>query len=330
MARRKRLKVPLAPNGALGPVGSAVGGAANADITPPPISRVVGESAAEAALAEVVDELGAARSEGRMVVRLPLDAVSAEHLTRDRLRLDPAEMAALEASIEAHGQRHPIEVVETGGAPGQGEYGLISGWRRLAALKALHRRTGDERFATVAALLRRPADAGAAYTAMVEENEIRADLSHWERAAITVRAVEEGVFPDIEAGLAALFGAVSKARRSKIRTFVGLYERLAPILRFGPDLSERLGLKLAASLAKDPDLGARLAAELAAARPESTAGERALIEKTLASQPQSETGKGQPGAGRIALSGGDGRLVLEGPGVTAAFRRRLARWLATQ
>ena len=53
-------------------------------------------------------------------------------------------------------------------------YGLISGWRRLTALQALHAETGEARFATVQALVRRPETAADAYVTMVEENEIRA------------------------------------------------------------------------------------------------------------------------------------------------------------
>ncbi|MBD3766047.1 MAG: ParB N-terminal domain-containing protein, partial [Rhodobacterales bacterium] len=80
---------------------------------------------------------------------------------------DPEEMAALRASLAARGQQTPIEVVEL--APGR--YGLISGARRLAALRALAEETGEARFARVQALLRPFSAASDAYLAMVEENE---------------------------------------------------------------------------------------------------------------------------------------------------------------
>ena len=95
----------------------------------PPIAQVAGEASAVAALREVSAALDAARAEGRLLLRLPLAAVEADYLVRDRLVADAEDMAHLVASIAEHGQRQPIEVAEL--APGR--YGLISGWRRLRA-----------------------------------------------------------------------------------------------------------------------------------------------------------------------------------------------------
>ncbi len=177
----------------------------------PPIARQAAESAAESALAELSAELRAARAEGRMVQALPLDAVDAAHLLRDRLEpgAEDADMAALKASLAARGQQTPIEVVDHGEGV-EPRYGLISGWRRLSALAALHAETGAERFATVKALLRRPETAADAYQAMVEENEIRAGLSYWERARVVARAADQGVFESERAALAALFAHASR------------------------------------------------------------------------------------------------------------------------
>ena len=99
---------------------------------------------------------------------------------RDRIAVAPDDLAALTESLRARGQQTPIEVVDLGG----GQYGLISGWRRISALRALLDETGEAQFATVLALLRQPADASAAYVAMVEENEIRIGLSYYERARL--------------------------------------------------------------------------------------------------------------------------------------------------
>ena len=123
-------------------------------------------------------------------------------------------------------------------------YGLISGWRRLAALKALHAETGDARFATVQALVRRPETAADAYVTMVEENEIRLGLSHYERARVAARATERGVFPSEKAALLALFATASRPKRSRIRAFLDIYHALDGTLRFPAALPERLGLRL--------------------------------------------------------------------------------------
>ena len=75
-----------------------------------PIARVAAEAAGAAALEEMADTLRRARDEGRLVLDLALDAIAPDHLARDRLPAEDAEMAALRDSIRAHGQRTPIEV----------------------------------------------------------------------------------------------------------------------------------------------------------------------------------------------------------------------------
>ena len=105
-------------------------------------------------------------------------------------------------------------------------YGLISGWRRLAALKALHAETGEARFATVQALVRRPETAADAYVNMVEENEIRLGLSHYERARVAALATERGIFESEKKALLALFATASRAKRSRIRAFLDIYHAL--------------------------------------------------------------------------------------------------------
>ena len=124
-------------------------------------------------------------------------------------------------------------------------YGLISGWRRLAALRALHAETGEPRFATVQALVRRPETAAAAYVAMVEENEIRLGLSQYERARVAALAAERGRLSHR--------GRRRCARSSPPRAgpsargsapFLALYHALDGVLRCPGHLPERLGLKL--------------------------------------------------------------------------------------
>jgi ParB family chromosome partitioning protein len=262
MAKRRRLDAPDAAEvarlaqsfAADQPAARALGPSA------PPIARVAREvadhAAAEAlearrsAAADAADagRWRSAQAEGRVALRLPLGTIETEHLARDRLALDDAEMAELRESIRAHGLRMPIEVLTLPAVDASPRYGLISGWRRLQALRLLWAETGDERFGYADALVRAPRDASDAYVAMVEENEVRADLSHYERGRIAVVAAGQGAFGSVEAAVDALFGAGSKAKRSKIRSFAQIHAELGDVLRFGPALSERAGLRLAQAL----------------------------------------------------------------------------------
>ena len=52
-----------------------------------PIAQVASEAATQAALDEVAGEMQSARNEGRMVLSLPLEAIRADHLVRDRMVL---------------------------------------------------------------------------------------------------------------------------------------------------------------------------------------------------------------------------------------------------
>jgi ParB/RepB/Spo0J family partition protein len=295
-------------------------------VTRAPIADVAGAAAATAALEEVTGELRAARAGGRLVQALPLDAVDAAYLVRDRLDHDPEALEALLASIRARGQQTPIEAVEL--EPGR--FGLISGWRRLSALKRLHVETGEDRFARVQALLRRPETAEDAYLAMVEENEIRAGLSYYERARIVARAAELHVFPDEQAALRRLFASASRARRSKIGSFLPLYHALDARLRFPAAIPERLGLKLSKALTGTPELGPRLAERLrkaAAAETYDAGAELAVLTRALAADPAPEPAAAPPAPPAIRIERLAEGCRLTGPGVDALFLQRLQRWL---
>jgi uncharacterized ParB-like nuclease family protein len=292
----------------------------------PPIAQVAGASATEAALRELSDEFAAARAEGRLVQTVPLDAIEAGHLKRDRMVADGEEMSALKASIADRGQQVPVDVVDLG----QGRYGLISGWRRLQALRELHAETGEARFAGIRAVLRRPASAAEAYLSMVEENELRVGLSYYERAQVAARAAQADVFDGTHAAIAALFPTASKAKRSKIASFVKVYHGLGDVLRFPWEIGERLGLRLAHALADGQ--GARLRAAL-----EATDAQDAEVELRCLARALDGSKKGSKPASRgayVAFPGGvelarsHGALKLSGPGVDEALLRDLEAWLS--
>ena len=311
-----------------------------------PIAGVAGEAAASAALDELAEALGAARREGRLIQPLPLDAIDETYLVRDRVALDDDEMAALEASLGARGQQSAIEVADLG----DGRYGLISGWRRLLALRRLAGRGQGP--GHVLAVVRPPAEQPAVYRAMVEENEIRAGLSFYERARIVVQAAAKGVYRTEALALAELFAAAPAARRSKIGSFVVLVRALDGALRFPAAISEHAGLALARALKARPERAAGLRARLEAAPAASAATETRMLADWLAApaapppaaggattgpeapaETQTET-KPAMVAETLRAPGlswrrhADGSVTLSGPAMADDdFRTRLARWL---
>lgn len=306
----------------------------------PPIAGVAGDASATAALDELTEAMREARAKGRMIVTLPLDQLVLDHLVRDRIASDDAEMEALVQSLRSRGQQTPIEVVDLG----NDRYGLISGMRRCQALTQLYAATGDAQWASVQALLRRPDDAPAAYQAMIEENEIRVGLGFYERARIVVKAVEQGVFETEKAALQSLFATASRAKRSKVGSFVRVVHALDADLRFPQGLSERAGLALAQLLDRDPQTPARLRAALAKANPDGPDAERAVIETFLKvaeakktrqkSEPKkaiSETNTPKKAMDPISVKDHEnGDVTLSGPGVTPAFCEALKEWLASR
>mgnify|MGYP000005817930 CR=1 FL=1 len=263
MAKRKRLSPAMLTSDA--PIA-----AAEVKSTRPPIADIANDAATTHALMELSDTINAARAQGRWIEQIPLDAIKADYLVRDRTVVDTDEMEALKTSLRSNGQQVAIEVVSLG----QNAYGLISGWRRLTALREMSLEGGLD---TVLAIVRQPHDAAASYLAMVEENEIRSGLSFYERGRIVTKAVDEGAYESDKAALAALFHAVPRAKRSKIGSFVRIVRALDNVLAFPTSLSERSGLALAQALTDDVGLAGRLQKKLAQTPAPSPAAEWELI-----------------------------------------------------
>lgn len=295
-----------------------------------PIAQVAGDAAAMAALAAVSEELANARTEGRMVLALPLDAIVTDYLIRDRVAQDPEEMAALTESLRARGQQTPVEVVDLGA----GRYGLISGARRVTALRGLFVETGEARFGTVLALLRRPEGGAEPYVAMVEENEIRVGLSFYERARVVMRAVEAGVYDSEKKALQGLFSTASFPKRSKIKSFIPVVEALDGVLRFPARIPERLGLRLSKAL-EVPGFRGRAIAALTAAAPATAEAEAQVLtglmrpegkvvaeDEPLLIEPAEQEG--------LRVTAAPGKVTITGPGVTAEFIAALREWVAAR
>ena len=174
---------------------------------------------------------------------IPLDAIDDEALPRDRTGLDPAALSELQASILKSGLRLPVELfpLESDDGP---RYGILSGFRRITVFRTLAG-LGLTAYTTIPAFLREPADFAAALASMVEENEIRADLSPWERGRIALTARRGGVFPTIEEAVDRLYPHADASKRSRLRTIARLAEDLDGLLAVPETLSLRQLLRIA-------------------------------------------------------------------------------------
>lgn len=315
MAKRRRLgpaRLAEAPQGGSeglsGPFGR------------PPIADVAGDASTQAAFQEMEETLRTARDEGLLIRKLPIDQIDESYLVRDRIAVDPEEARALSESLAARGQQVPVEV----SALGDGRWGLISGWRRLSALRTL----GAE---TILAVERRPADSSDAYLAMVEENEVRVGLNFYERGRIAARAADMGVYPSDPEAIKGLFPTAPRSRRSKIGSFVRIVRALDHVLRFPSVFSETSGLALAKAMDMYPGLAAAICEKLTDTPAEIAEQEQAFIQEVIGKvEAKSVAKRVDPSKGGrpkkappevVDLTAGltahihhdDGRIVLTGP-----------------
>jgi ParB family transcriptional regulator, chromosome partitioning protein len=153
------------------------------------------------------------------LAELPLAAIAPHALLRDRTALDPAALATLQASIALDGVRMPIEVWRLSTPRDPHHYGLISGLRRLTA-------AGHAGLTTIPAFIRTPADVPAAMAAMVTENEIRSPVSPWEKGALIMAVVDDGLCDTPDAAIETLYPALPRQARTRLRTFAMVVEVL--------------------------------------------------------------------------------------------------------
>ena len=217
-----------------------------------PIAHVAAESAALGTGEGTQDKLNRldaerlreAQEKGLLITEIPIDKIDADAMIRDRSVLDADEMDELRISIRASGLRLPIE-----GYEGQdGRFELLSGYRRLMAVRDLAKVKNEVEFRSIKAVIRPRTDIAGAFSAMVEENEIRSNLSHYERGRIAVIAAQQGAFSNTEEAVNALFKSASAAKRSKVKSFAEVFEVLGDVMAFPESLSERRGLRLAGAV----------------------------------------------------------------------------------
>ena len=173
---------------------------------------------------------------------IPLDQIDTDILIRDRTLPDPQADDDLLRSIRTLGLLQPIEVfgIDTD-ADHPRPFGLIAGHRRLRACRALGH-------TTIPAVLCAPPDVTTAMAAMVAENEIRAQITPWEKGRLLWTLVDDGRFPDTAAAVAALHPSATRQQRARLRGFAEVYDtfrnRLATPESLGVARMDRLAMAL--------------------------------------------------------------------------------------
>ena len=83
---------------------------------------------------------------------------------------------------------------------------------------------------------------------MVEENEVRADISPWEKAHLITTTVAEGLFDTPDAAIAALHPLANRQKRARLRACVHVVEELEGMIATPEQMVERRLLRLSAAL----------------------------------------------------------------------------------
>ena len=180
-------------------------------------------------------------------MKLRIDRIDATTLPRDRTMLSAAALEELEHSILKNGLRIPIEVYKTDSG-----YALISGLRRLTVHERLVDQ-GFDQFQMIEAMLRHPKTPSEAAAMMVEENEIRQNLSPWEKSHVVIDMTEAGLFETYDAAITTLYPQAPRQKRARIRSIASVVERFDGLLKDPEALSQQKLLRLANALSHDWD-----------------------------------------------------------------------------
>lgn len=199
---------------------------------------------------------------GLVMELVPLDAIDARKLTRDRANAPDEELPELVESIRAIGLSNPIRVERSG----ENRWELIQGFRRLAAYKALREETGDTgSFGHIPAVVMEPGDTlDSLYRRMVDENLVRKDISFAEMAQLALDYASDPTTEesDPEKAVALLYKSAGYQKRSYIRNFIRLMDQLGGDLQHAREIPRALGLALVAQFDKEDGLADRIISEL--------------------------------------------------------------------
>ena len=236
---------------------------------------------------------------GLVVELVPLDLIEMTKLVRDRRKGPDLELAELKTSITELGMSNPIRLE----ARADGRFELVQGYRRLSAYRGLLDETGDaDRYGTIPAAVSQPGEnLEALYRKMVDENLVRKDISFAEMAMLALDYARDPgtATTDPEKAVAVLFKSAGYQKRSYIRTFMTVVDRLGTDLRYPQDIPRALGLALARRLEEVEGLVPLIRAELKGWDDRSVADEISILRR-FAGEPD----EGDAGTVRVAMPGG--------------------------
>lgn len=278
-----------------GPMATAIG--ENADALR---QREQTEAAIRAENDSLAHEFVRLKKLGLVVDMIPVDAVHATKLVRDRSARVDADLEDLKASIKALGLSNPIRVEQVG----DGRYELVQGWRRLSAYRALFEETGDPAYARIpAGLMAKGETLDSLYRRMVDENMVRKDIS-WAEMANLARAYTQDDATgcrDLDQAVNLLFATANPQKRSYVRRFAFLMRAVESSLDHAEAIPRALGLAVANRIENEAGSAAALARRLAAAPGRTAEQELAILRAFADAQPEGEPVRG--GGGRPATRG---------------------------
>jgi ParB family chromosome partitioning protein len=235
---------------------------------------------------------------GLVIERVPLDLIEMFKLVRDRKKGFDPELAGLKASIAELGLSNPIRLE----ARSDGRFELVQGYRRLTAYRELLDETKDtERYGSIPAVINRSGDdLETLYRKMVDENLVRKDISFAEMAMLALDYARDPgtLVNDPEKAVAVLYKSAGYQKRSYIRNFMTLVERLGPDLQFPQEVPRSLGLALAKRIEEVEGLAALVRAELKELDNRSVTDELAVLRRFAGEVP--EEGAAEPPSPKAA------------------------------
>lgn len=181
---------------------------------------------------------------------IPMQLIAAHAFLRDRTAPDPEALAELRHSILTDGLRQPIELVELSEPLDGCTYALVSGMRRLTAMREIARLKGQEDTATIPAFLRAPQTMVQILRDIAAENEQHAPVSIYEKGRFLVQAVQEGYVDTLDSAISQLFPGTQRAKTYRLRAAAEVAEALEGRLSTPEALTQNQIEQLATALRK--------------------------------------------------------------------------------